>query len=78
MRYGMREPCSLNGRSYAARVIDLNECLSLFPGENGGGKTYETELNEILLNSIPKSWSRQVYALGFDHETITLKKCEHV
>ena len=71
MRFGMREPCSLNGGRYVARVIDLNEYLSSFPGEKAGGKTYETELNEILLNSIPKSWSRQVYALGFDHETIT-------
>ena len=54
-------------------MIDLNEYLSSFPGEKAGGKTYETELNEILLNSMSNSWSRQVYALWFDHETITKK-----
>ena len=33
-----------------------------------------TKLNEILLNSIPRSWSRQAYVQGFDCESITFKK----
>ena len=33
-----------------------------------------TELNEILLNSIPNSWSKQAYVQGFDYETIYFKK----
>ena len=33
-----------------------------------------TELNEILLNSMPNSWSKQAYIQGFDCETICFKK----
>ena len=33
-----------------------------------------TELNEILLNSMPTSWSKQAYVQGFDGESILLKK----
>ena len=32
-----------------------------------------TELNEILLNSMPTSWSKQAYVKGFDFECITSK-----
>ena len=31
------------------------------------------EINEILLNSIPNSWIKQVYVKGFDCESITFK-----
>ena len=33
-----------------------------------------TELNEILLNSIPNSWSKQAYVQGFNCETISFKR----
>ena len=33
-----------------------------------------TELNEILLISIPKSWSKQAYVQVFDFEYTTLNK----
>ena len=33
-----------------------------------------TELNEILLNSMPNSWSMQAYAQGFDCDSISFKK----
>ena len=33
-----------------------------------------TDLNEILLNSIPNIWNKQAYVQGFDCELITLKK----
>ena len=33
-----------------------------------------TKLNEILLNSMPDSWSNQACVQGFDCESITLKK----
>ena len=33
-----------------------------------------TELNEILLNSMPNSWSKQAYVQGFDWKYITSKK----
>ena len=33
-----------------------------------------TELNEILLNSMPNSWSKKLYVQGFDYESINFKK----
>ena len=33
-----------------------------------------TELNEIILNSMPNSRSKQAYVQGFDCESISLKK----
>ena len=33
-----------------------------------------TELNKILLNSIPNSWSNQAYLQGFYCKSITFKK----
>ena len=33
-----------------------------------------TELNEILLNNMPNSWSKKWYVQGFDCESITFKK----
>ena len=33
-----------------------------------------TEINEILLNSIPNIWYKQAYVQGFDCESITFKK----
>ena len=32
-----------------------------------------TELNEILLNSIPNRWSKKAYVQGFDCESIYFK-----
>ena len=33
-----------------------------------------TELNEILLNSMPNRWSKKAYVHGFDYESIYFKK----
>ena len=33
-----------------------------------------TELNKILLNSMPNSWSKQAYIQGLDCESITFNK----
>ena len=37
-----------------------------------------TELNEILLNIISNSWSKQAYAQGFDCETKPFKQFVNV
>ena len=60
-------------RCYAARLIDLNEYLTSFMGENFNGNIGVTELREILPNSMPNSWYIQAYVQGFDCESITLK-----
>ena len=49
----MRKLRVLKVRRYAARMIDINEYLATFPGAKAGDNFFETELNEILLNSIP-------------------------
>ena len=58
MRRGMKKPRALTVRRYAARLINLNEYLASFPGDNLNDKIGVTELNDILLNSMPNSWSR--------------------
>ena len=74
MRRGMKKPRSLTVRCYAARLIDLNEYLALFPGATLTLKIGVTELNEILLNSMTNSWSNKDYVQGFDCESINFLK----
>ena len=73
MLQGMKNPCGLKVRFYAAHMIDCNKCLALVNWEKASDNTCESELNEILLNRIPNSWIRQAYFQGFDCESITLK-----
>ena len=65
---------SLKVRRYAARLIDLNEYLAYFSGATLSYEVDVTELNVILLNSMPNSWSKQDYVHGFDYESILFKK----
>ena len=74
MRRGTEKPRALTVRRYAARLIDINEYLTSFPGATLNDKIGVTELKEILPNSMSNSWSRQAYVQGFDCEFITLKK----
>ena len=71
MRRGMKKTRTLTVRRYAARLIDINEYLESFPRANLTDKIGVTELNEILLNSIPNSRSKQAYVQGFDCEYMT-------
>ena len=71
MRSGMKKLRSLTARRYVARLIDLNEYLASFMGENLTDKIGVTKLNEIILNSMHKSWSKKSYIQGFDFEYIT-------
>ena len=66
--------CSLTVRHYEARLIDLNGYLEPFTGATLTAKISVTELNEILINSMPNSWSKQACVQGFDYEYITFKK----
>ena len=71
MRRGMKNTCSLTVWRYAACLIDLSEYLASFPGGDLTDKIGVTELDEILLNGISYSWSKQAYVQGFDYESIT-------
>ena len=74
MRHGVGKPRGLKLSCYTARLIDHNKYLALFPGTNLTDKIGVTELDEILLNSMPNSWLNQVYVQVFDCEYITIKK----
>ena len=74
MRRCMKKPHSLKLRQYDVCLFDLNEYLDSFPGATMSDNMGVTELNEILSNSMPNSWSKQAYVQGFDCETISFKK----
>ena len=46
-------------------MIDINEYISVFPGEKASNQIGETELNEIILSSMPNGCSRKSYVQGF-------------
>ena len=66
MHHEMKKMHSLKVMRYAARLIDLNEYSDSFPQATIADKIGVTELNEIILNSIRNSWSKQAYVQGFD------------
>ena len=72
------KPRSLNVRLYAARLIYLNQYLASFTGVTLNDKIGITELNKILLNSMPNSWSNQAYAQDFDCEYIHFRKDDNM
>ena len=73
MRRCMKKPRSLKMRCYAARLIYLNEYLASFPGTNISNKIGITELNEIILDSMPSSCSNKAYVQVFEYESILFK-----
>ena len=70
----MKKTRILKVRRDAARLIDLNKYLASFPRSTMSDKMVVTEINEILLNSMPNSWSKQMYVQGFDCKYIYFKK----
>ena len=68
-----KKPRALTVRRYAARQIGLNEYLASFPGATLNKYIGVTELNEIPINSMPNSRSRQAYVQGFNCESVTFK-----
>ena len=53
MHRGMNKPRGLKERHYKARLFDSDEYLDLLPGADLSDKIGVTELNEILLSSMP-------------------------
>ena len=62
-------------RHYVACLIDLNKDLKSFLGAAFTDNTGVTELDEILLNSMPNSCYNQAYVQGFDCESIFKRSC---
>ena len=67
----MRKTHGLKVRRYAYRLIDLNYHLAVFPGAKISDTICTMNLNEFLLNSMPKRCSKQAFVQGFDYEYIT-------
>ena len=74
MRCGMRNPRGLKVRFYEACLIGLNKYLDLFPGAKMPNKIGLMELDEILINIMSNSWSKQAYVQVFGCGYITFKK----
>ena len=55
-------------------MIEFNECLAFFFGAKLTEKIGITKLNDILLNSIPDSWSNKVYVHIFYFEYTDFKR----
>ena len=70
----MKKLRSLTIRCYTENSIDLNEYLASSPGANLTNKIGVSELDEILLNSMPNIWYNQDYVQGLDCDYITKKK----
>ena len=67
----MRWSQELKLRRYAACMIELNENLSSLIVSNASEEIGETELNEIILNSMPNGWSKPAYVQFFNCGYIT-------
>ena len=61
MRRCMKKSGSLKLGCYEARLINLIGYLASFPGDTMDDKIGFTELNEIVLKSMPNSWTKTVY-----------------
>ena len=71
MRRGMKKPHALKVRLYLDCLIELSKYLHSFPGSALTHKIGMAELSEILLISMPNSWSKQAYVQVFDWRSIT-------
>ena len=69
-----RKPCGLKAIRCTICLIDINEYWGVLPRSKASDKISEADINDIMFNSIPNGWSKQVYVQGFGCETITLKK----
>ena len=78
MRHGINKTCSLKVRLYAGRLIDLYQYLASFPGATLSDKIDVTEFNEIILNIIHNSRSKQSYFRVFDCKSISFKNAVNI
>ena len=65
------KPRSLKVWRYTTRLIYLNGYLDYITEVTMTDKIGGTKINEILLNIIPDSWSKQSYIQGFYCESIS-------
>ena len=68
IHHGLRKTHKLKVVYYGAHMIELNEYFFALPVAKACDNIGYTELNEIILNSIPNECSTQAYMQGFDCE----------
>ena len=64
MRQYMRKPCSLPMKRFGSQLIELVNCLSLFPGLDKSKNIKEEYMNEIILHVITNGRGNQVHIQG--------------
>ena len=69
----IRKACELKVRPYADLMIDINGYLAAFTGGKASDNIGETELKEIILNSMKNERGKKMGMHCFDCETITFK-----
>ena len=74
MIHGVRNISKFKVRRYAARMVKPNAHLDIFTGSKESDKNSDKELNEMVLHSIPNSWSRQAYFQGFILKLLPLSR----
>ena len=73
MLHGMSKPRGLKVGCYTACLVEINEYLAIFHWAKISDRICVTDLNDIILNSMPNSWSKKSYLQGFDCESINFK-----
>ena len=61
----MRNQIKLQVRCYAYSLIGINEYLDAFPGSKSNDNMGKTDLNKIILKSMPNRLSKQAYVQVF-------------
>ena len=78
----INRPCHVPFNTFAAKMMELKNGLSLLPGSRYVNKMETKELNKILLHAVTNEWAENSYlqALTFEVETYkeTCKMFEHM
>ena len=61
MRHAKRKHWDLHLKIFSALLMEPNRYLPLFPVSSASKKMSPDELNEILPQAVPKTWSKQAY-----------------
>ena len=65
MRHAMSKFCVLKFRCYAALMVDLNGCLSVFPGSDGGNKKLRQNSMNFCYIAFPRAGVRRIFYKAF-------------
>jgi hypothetical protein len=71
MRRHMRKSPYTRMKEYMARVEEINNYLTMFPGYTNGDELQEDELLDIYEFGVPHSWSRQFLLQNWDPQQHT-------